>query len=719
MSKRITWHVAPVAVFSILISAVQAAPKIIENFPLEVLPGETSDDVQPQPSTDEATPRFTGAPSVWQMPQIQNRLVKLRLAAAILFRQGKFADAEKVCQQSIQLIPHDAAGYYLLASAQGRQGKSDEALQNLSKAIDLGFNKSEVMQRDASFKDLHENLRFAELIASARIAEPEASPWLKKVRPMQVTDGTATVSAGNTGWDARHGVFISLFDLSTWKTPDGPFPENVTTGAKINKWYREGTAAGNVGDYYDNHDGGHSTITDTFIRQMAKIEFDDETKKLNFHSGLQTRFFYNGVVLGNSSTALVNSPYWRSQARLAYVDKRSASLLYLQYAKNHIYLYPSHKDHERDKGDVFPANTPYVIVTQGSSWTDKPAMKALAYTLAAFRPEVKEFLAKNGALMPTVQLIARICHDNVREVDDYLTGKAHPTVFASAGFNIGRMVDSAHALTKETVPPLVKLKVLEDDESVVGKDFFDVGNRQELFTTPCAIARVHRTTNYRYRMVVSAEESVDLNGRDLTYHWKVLRGDADKITIKPLNESGSQVELLVAWQPKQPIGHGSPLESNRVDIGCFVNNGIYYSAPAFVTFFTLANERRGYFEGDQVAYVEYKDPSSGGDYVDPFIDAPKTWKDVYQYDGDRLIGWTRERGDSKQHFTADGALILERDEQGRAKLARTVKYTATRTDPKQPPVLAQSQGSELLHYAYESADDRVGRVVKREPASAD
>ena len=44
------------------------------------------------------------------------------------------------------------------------------------------------------------------------------------------------------------------------------------------------------------------------------------------------------------------------------------------------------------------------------------------------------------------------------------------------------------------------------------------------------------------------------------------------------------------------------------------------------------------------------------DCVDPLIDTPKTWKDVYQYDeGNRLIGWTRQRGDQQQHFTADGA----------------------------------------------------------------
>ena len=606
--------------------------------------------------------------------------------------------------------------YALPASSLARRGKEDAALLSLSRAVDRGFNESEKMSRDPNLKSLHDSLRFAELIAASRVAETPPNPWTKKIRPAPVVDGTVTVSAANTGWDARHGLFISVF-----QKPESSGEDPVRNGPadKINAWFREGTAAGNVGDFYDNHDTNHSKPALQNFPQVTQILFDDQTRKLNFHTGLQTRFLFNGVVMGNSSTALVNGPYWRSQARLAYVNKRQAAILYLQYINNHIYCYPEHQDHDAKHGDTFAANTPYIIISQGSSWSDQPVMNGILYTLAAFRPEVKEMLIKNNALMPTMQLILRYCHDNLKEPEDYLTGLAHPTVFKAAGFNHGRMVDSAHALTKETLPPLVKLKVVEDDESQVGRDFFDIANRQEIFTTPCAIARVHRTTNYKYRMVVSAEESSDLNGRDLTYHWKVLRGDAERITVKPLNESGSKVELLVPFHPKQEIGDGTKLESSRVDIGCFVNNGLFYSAPAFVTFYSLPNERRGYRADEQVAFVEYKDPTSGGDYADPMIDVPKTWRDEYQYDDDgNLIGWTRDRGGRKEHFTADGAIVTLRDEHGRPTSARTVRYTARRSSEKEVPLLEQVPGNEVLHYSYNSPEDRVGQVVRRESVSS-
>ena len=59
--------------------------------------------------------------------------------------------------------------------------------------------------------------------------------------------------------------------------------------------------------------------------------------------------------------------------------------------------------HATAYGDVYPANTPYVITSQGSSGSDQVFLSAVACTLAAFRPETKELLVRTGTLMPTVQ----------------------------------------------------------------------------------------------------------------------------------------------------------------------------------------------------------------------------------------------------------------------------------------------------------------------------
>ena len=106
-------------------------------------------------------------------------------------------------------------------------------------------------------------------------------------------------------------------------------------------------------------------------------------------------------------------------------------------------------------------------------------------------------------------------------------------------------------------------------------------------------------------MVVSASGSSDLNKRPLRYHWVVLRGDPSRIQIKPMDKDGSKVELIVPWHDRRPIAEGSPMGSNRVDIGVFVHNGEYYSAPGFITFLFLDHEARTYEPGGRLLEIGY------------------------------------------------------------------------------------------------------------------
>ena len=128
--------------------------------------------------------------------------------------------------------------------------------------------------------------------------------------------------------------------------------------------------------------------------------------------GAQLSFLYNGITIGNSSTAITGGDFWRSQPRYIMTHPRGPVLLYLQYVGNHLYFYPEHRDHDpaddnNGHGDVYPANTPYMIVSQGSSGSDRVFMNAVGATLAALRPEVKQKLAKTGTLMAAVQMIFR------------------------------------------------------------------------------------------------------------------------------------------------------------------------------------------------------------------------------------------------------------------------------------------------------------------------
>lgn len=555
----------------------------------------------------------------------------------------------------------------------------------------------------------------------ARNAKRTPNPVLaREAVPSPIEDGVAMVSESNTVWNPTYGVFQSLFKFpKTARLSGQPVTELKTdVGQKVAEWYLRGTGAGLKNHLYDNHDGDHSNMRQRLFLQLDWVEFSDEAKRRNLNLGLQLQFFYNAITIGNSSQALTHGPYWRSLPRMAYTSPRNVSLLYMQYTSNHLYVYPEHKDHDIKMGDLFASNTPYVLISQGSSGSDRRLLEAVGWTLASFQPKTKQKLAKRGALMAAVQMVFRRSNKRVQSAEDYLSGKAHPTVFDGETIDELRLINLAHEIKPDRVPPVAELRVVEEDEPVLGVDYFDDVPRVKLFDTPAAISRLQKSTQRTYRMVVSAEPSYDLNNRPLTYYWRVLRGDSNQIQIKPLNEDHSLVEIIVPFQERRPIEPGSEMTSSRVDIGAFVFNGTYYSAPAFISFQSPTNEIRKYNQHGDIESVEYR--SLKDQYSDPLLTIPRTWTDQYAYDENQnLIGWTRTRKSSVEKFTAQGALITQEDGLGRASEARSVIYRRSR-DPKQtPPTLQQLPGSEVLHYRYDSPTDKTGRVVKRTPVSPD
>ncbi len=671
--------------------------------------GQTEDQTAGQGAEE-----VSAKPSVFDIPGYQASQRMTQQVVARFFTEGQYKQAARLLRELTEKYPLDPNTHYNLARARARMGKTNPALDALATAIELGFDKAEQLQEDEDLAPLRKMERFGQLVQRAQEGVPQPR-WNYRTMPTEVADGVATVSEDNVAWNPKLGMFLVFFRFAEKKS-DQPIAKGYgTAGDYLRKWGLQGTAAGNHGDLYDNHDGSHSSLRLKYFPQLTEVKYSPEAKKRRLHHGLQLRLLFNQVTLGNSSTALVSGPYWRSQGRHALTSPRGPALLYLQYVTHHLYVYPEHRDYDPaqpsqeqeqkrvqgkkkrkkkgqskpGRGDLFPVNTPYMILSQGSSGSDRVFLDAVAATLAAFRPEVKARLIKSQALMPTVQMIFRMSNKVVKRPSDYLTGRAHPTVFQKEDVDPARMVTLAHSLEPEALPPLVRLKVLQEDEGVVGRDYFDIGPREKLCDTPCAIGRLVKSSAYRRRMVVSAQDSEDLNGKQLTYHWVILRGDRQRITIKPLNDDRSQVELSVAYHPRRPITEGHSMESNRVDIGCFVHNGSYYSAPAFVCFWYLDNERREYSADGRILAIDYTDPQFQGNYVDPRLDFSKDWRDEYHYSPEgQLIGWTRIRDQQRQRFTADGQLILKQNPDGSPAQTAAVRYQA-QSNNQSPPRLIQ------------------------------
>ncbi len=383
---------------------------------------------------------------------------------------------------------------------------------------------------------------------------------------------------------------------------------NSIAAKKLRTWFKSGTAAGNAGDIYDNRDRGHSRLNLNHFPQMTPHQYTDAELASGADYGSQWKII-SGVVFGNSSTS-AGVLKGGSNARRYYSHPDGLDFLYRQYRANNLYVYPEHRDHDpgynglAGYGDLFPTNTPYLIASQGSSGSDQAFLRAIALVLAAFKPEVKRRLVNNGLLMPTVQMVLRANYSPGETHADYLSTPTHPTVFDGDKIDPLAMVKMAHAIEENNIPPFVRLRVEKETAVIRGKDFFDPHQSEVLANTPSVIARVFRGTEYRRQIQISAQDSFDLNNRKLQFHWIILRGDRERIRITPKSADKSSAQIEVAYHPRA-IAHNGAIESNRVDIGVFAHNGRYYSAPAFVTWFSLDHESRHYADDDRILQIGY------------------------------------------------------------------------------------------------------------------
>jgi hypothetical protein len=331
------------------------------------------------------------------------------------------------------------------------------------------------------------------------------------------------------------------------------------------------------------------------------------------------------------------------------------------YAGNDLYVYPEHRDHDAE--DRFPANWPYMIVSQGSSGSDQPFLEAIAMTLAAFPPGTFVRMQEAGLVASTLQAILRRSLAPVVTREDYLSGLAHPVVFDAALLRPDRMVAAAAAMGPEDIPPAVRLSVAaEDFAPAAGLGGLD----ERLFDTPAAIARIWRSPAWEREMTLQAD-ATGTDGRPVTFTWRLLQGDPDRITITPLDPEGRSARLRVRWHDAFMIsGPGGPRKTSRVDIGVFAMTGQAISAPAILSISFPTHEVRTYGQlsggGTGLLSVDY-DAINRWAYFDPVLHWSAPWTDVPIRDGagGAITGWTRTlRDGSVLTAPAAGAYVVDR-----------------------------------------------------------
>lgn len=438
---------------------------------------------------------------------------------------------------------------------------------------------------------------------AAVCAEPVVLP------PVAVTDGVAEVVLGEAPVPTDRPIRVPLVFPPGPKAPVVSEDQQTEAERLLARLIARGVAAGHHGDLYDNRDRAHSNLPIGKFPQLVRTIYGPRLTEVNLDYGAAGPFLFDAPVIGNSSTALTAGPLWRSQGRLLLTRAGGPEALYQAYRAGQIYVYPEHRDHDPAWGDLFPANTPYFLISQGSSSSDQTHLHALALILAAFQPQTKARLIEEGLLGAAVQMVYRRSRAPVLSRAAYLNGAAHPSVFDGAEVNGARAVTLANAMAADAIPPLVTLDVLEESWTAAER-FFD---------TPAAVARIWRAEAGRQTMVVTAAGTRDPNGRDLAFEWVVLRGDPSKVRVN-VQGGGRAARIEVDWQAAGSVPGAEGLLSSRVDIGVFASNGIHNSAPSFVSILLPRHERRVYGPGPEGPILREIDRGPRPDvYADPIL----------------------------------------------------------------------------------------------------
>ena len=644
-------------------------------------------------------PAERGPVSVAELPVFEQARIRMTLAetSALLRRKdlvGAVVALGQLTRQRPELIDLQLALAQLLA----RAGAADQAIAALAKAVDAGLGDADAVAAARDFAPMADNDAFKALLERMRAAPP-LSPRapLPAPVPAPITDGVATVTEAASGWSNEAQALVTLFAPLPPAPPSVPATRLSGPGADLlNRLVREGRAAGGRGDFYENRDDGHSSLPSEASVDMARIAFSPQARAAGLARGVKGAHLFGGPTIGNSSTAITSQPFWRSMSRRALTMPG---------------VYPEHKDHDPFFGDVFPAQTPYLLTTQGSSGSDRPMLIALSMALAALKPEVKADLTARGLIAPTLQMLIRRSIEGIETDADYLSPRAHPAAIDAEKLDFPRLVAQANALEKDAVPPPATLRVIKELSPTQRIELFGDAYEERFFDTPHAIARIARGAYGERMIALSAGASTDPNGRPLTFHWRVLSGGAEGVEIKRLSDDGAEVEITFPWQDDLTAPGRPDLRTRRLDIMAVADNGAGLGAPAFVSVLFPARQVVE-FDGEKPVSIVYDATSRLDRYEDPALFPLRNWRDDYSYDPQgRLLGWTRTHADGAQErFTRHGAVIEERDDLGRPVMARQVAYPAAAADGGRRRI-ATVPLDVRLRYEYDGPEDRLGTAT--------
>lgn len=483
--------------------------------------------------------------SIWDYPSRQLAHERLRSQFVAAVRAKDYAAMAEACRKGTELLPDDPTWAYNLACAWAHGDDHERALDQLEKAIDLGFRDVDAIKYDRDLGLLADEDRWQELVDyAARLAgKPILSGPLATVTAEATTGGSVTLGAQNCRWNFDVGCFEARLELLP------------------------GVEGGNAGDLYMNRDAGHSSLKVSDFPGLTRVSLEADARARQIDCDLPNMLFPRPV-FGNASRAYVSGPYWRSLPRaMMTTESRRMRAYERMYLSNQTWVFPANWDCPPvgTNGDVFASIAPYWLVTAGRSWSDQHYLRSALEASRSFAPEVKSEIVRRGLLAPTIQTLLRKSLHAVSNETDYLSFKAHPTCFPPNGIDLERLKRSAAAMLTNSIPPVAAMTIL------VKPPRTPVTRPEPTYVSRFAAAFVLRAPDEERSFVVTAR------GGD-EYACVQTHGDRAAVRIDRVSHEAFRISLL---RSAIPVG-------KRVDVAVFARNRLSsWGAPSYLSFATV------------------------------------------------------------------------------------------------------------------------------------
>ena len=479
--------------------------------------------------------------SIWDYPSRfpQHQQLRAKLVQAV--RAGDTRGMEAAARSGVELLPDDATWAYNLACALAYREDPTEALEQLERAIDLGFRDVKAIAADADLQRLAKNRRFKDLLEYAREIEgrPVLADPLVAVPATGIWGESLALGEQNFSWDFDYGCFTASLLMAPGKG-----------------------SGGNFGDLYMNRDERHSLLTVTNFPGLTEIRLDQAGRARRMDLDFPNMSF-NAPVFGNCSRAFLHPVYWRSIPRaLMTTDAWRMPLMAKLYLSNQTWVFPVNADYPPigTNDDCFASIAPYWLATQGRSWSDQYYLRAALEASRSFAPAVKREMVERGLLAPTIQCLLRRALKGVRDEEDYLSAKAHPTCLPPNGLDLPRLKAAAAALKAASIPPVatLQIRVMPTGGSALAPGC--------LYATPCAAAFILRAKAGAHSFLLQA-----VGGE--AYTFRQVHGEPSAVKFEPMGPG----RMMVTLRPEKMV--------ERIDLAVFAKTATSeWGAPSYVSF---------------------------------------------------------------------------------------------------------------------------------------